>query len=114
MLALIENSPDIYLELQEQLPEQHDVKIIMFSILRTLKRLGMSLKKVRFIFSVHQITFDVNACECLLFSHLQLSCAAAERCKEARQDFALNVGQYPPECLVTADEAAVNILTTYC
>ena len=47
MLALIEHSPDIYLdEIQEQLLERHDVKLTLYSILRTLKRLGMSSKKV--------------------------------------------------------------------
>ncbi|KAJ3504066.1 hypothetical protein NLJ89_g8133 [Agrocybe chaxingu] len=46
MLALIEHSPDIYLdELQEQLFLQHDIKISLDSISRTLKRLGMSSKK---------------------------------------------------------------------
>jgi hypothetical protein len=47
MLALIEQSPDIYLdEIQEGLQELHDIKISLPSIGRTLKRLGMSAKKV--------------------------------------------------------------------
>jgi hypothetical protein len=44
---------------------------------------------------------------------LQLSKPAAERRETARREFALEVGRYPAEYLVTADEAAVNILTTY-
>ena len=47
MLALIEHSPDIYLDkIQEKLSEQHDIKVSLSSIFRTLKRLGMSSKKV--------------------------------------------------------------------
>ncbi|KAH9012103.1 hypothetical protein EDB84DRAFT_1278781, partial [Lactarius hengduanensis] len=47
MLALIEHSPDIYLdEIQELLQELHGIKISVSSIWRTLKRLGMSAKKV--------------------------------------------------------------------
>jgi len=47
MLALIEHSPDIYLdEIQESLLEQHDINVSLPSISRTLKRLGMSSKKV--------------------------------------------------------------------
>ncbi|KAH9036652.1 hypothetical protein EDB85DRAFT_2143001 [Lactarius pseudohatsudake] len=48
MLALIEHSPDIYLdEIQELLQELHGIKISVSSIWRTLKRLGMSAKKGR-------------------------------------------------------------------
>jgi hypothetical protein len=36
-----------------------------------------------------------------------------ERCQEVRNTFALEIGAYPVEYLVAADEAAVNILTTY-
>ncbi len=43
----------------------------------------------------------------------QLSKPAAERCEEARRDFVFEVGKYPVNYLVTADESAVNILTTY-
>ena len=47
MLALIEQSPDIYLdEIQEGLQELHDIEISLSSIWRTLRRLGMSAKKV--------------------------------------------------------------------
>lgn len=38
---------------------------------------------------------------------------AAKRCEETRQKFAMEIGREPPEYIVTADEAAVNILTTY-
>ena len=48
-----------------------------------------------------------------MFILFQLSRAARERCEAVRQQFAFEIGQYPPECLVAADEAAVNILTTY-
>ncbi|KAJ7626238.1 hypothetical protein B0H17DRAFT_849791, partial [Mycena rosella] len=88
MLALLEHSPDLYLdEIQEQLSTVHELELSLKTIGRTLKRLGMTTKK--------------------------LSKPAAERCEEARRDFALEVGQYPVEYLVTADEAAVNFLTTY-
>lgn len=88
LLALLDHSPDLYLdEIQEQLAEQHNLEVSLWTISRTLKRLGMSSKK--------------------------LSKAAAERCEEARHDFAIEMGDIPPEYLVTADEAAVNVLTTY-
>jgi len=43
----------------------------------------------------------------------KLSRVAAERCEEKRREFSFEIGNYPPEYLVAADEAAVNILTTY-
>ena len=47
MLALIERSPDIYLdEIQDQLLELQDIEVSTHTISRTLKRLGMSSKKV--------------------------------------------------------------------
>lgn len=47
MLALIERSPDIYLdEIQEQLLELHGINVSLSAICKTLKRLGMSSKKV--------------------------------------------------------------------
>ncbi len=47
MLALIERSPDIYLdEIQGQLLELQDIEVSIATISRTLKRLGMSSKKV--------------------------------------------------------------------
>ena len=43
MLALLEHSPDIYLdEIQEQLQEQHNVTVSLASISRTLHRLGLA------------------------------------------------------------------------
>lgn len=47
-------------------------------------------------------------------THLsQLSKAAAERSEEARRQFRMEIGAEAPECIVCADESAVNILTTY-
>lgn len=47
MLALPERSPDIYLdEIQEQMFEQHNITLSLSTISRTLKRLGISSKKV--------------------------------------------------------------------
>jgi len=47
MIALLEHSPDLYLdEIQEQLFEMHDIDISLATITRTLKRLGYSNKKV--------------------------------------------------------------------
>ncbi|KAJ7026053.1 hypothetical protein C8F04DRAFT_892871, partial [Mycena alexandri] len=84
MLAMLEHSPDLYLdEIQDQLSSVHGLELSLRTISRTLKRLGMTMKK--------------------------LSKPAAERCEEAHRDFVFEVGQYPAEYLVTADEAAVNI-----
>ena len=45
MLALLEHSPDIYLdELQEQLEEQHNIKVSISTLSNTLKRLGITSK----------------------------------------------------------------------
>lgn len=107
MLALIEHSPDIYLdEIQEKLQELHDIKVSLSSIWRTLKRLGMSTKKVCSILCLFLPKGFLKTC-------FKLSRAATERCEERRQEFCYEIGQYPPEYLVAADEAAVNILTTY-
>jgi transposase len=47
MLALIEHTPDIYLdEMQEQLYVQHDVDVSLATLCRTLHRLGIGSKKV--------------------------------------------------------------------
>lgn len=47
MLALLEHTPDLYLdEIQEQLHEQHDISVSLAAISWTLKRLGMSSKKM--------------------------------------------------------------------
>ncbi|KAJ6516553.1 hypothetical protein C8R47DRAFT_954146, partial [Mycena vitilis] len=84
MLGLLEHSPDMYLdEIQDQLSVLHGLDVSLSTITRTLRRLGMTSKK--------------------------LSKPAAERCDESRRIFAFEVGQYPAEYLVTADEAAVNI-----
>ena len=91
-------------EIQEQLGEQHNLEVSLWTISRTLKQLGMSSKKV----NIHWDSMSPVAT--LIF---QLSKAAAECCEEARHDFAIEIGAIPPEYLVAADEAAVNILTTY-
>ncbi|KAJ7763529.1 hypothetical protein DFH07DRAFT_697397, partial [Mycena maculata] len=88
MLALIEQTPDIYLdEIQEHLYIQHDIDVSLDTISRTLHRLGYGSKK--------------------------LSKQAAERCADARRDFVMAIGNEPPERIVCADESAVNILTSY-
>jgi transposase len=47
LLALIDHTPDIYLdEIQEELYLQHDVDVSLATISRTMKRLGLSSKKV--------------------------------------------------------------------
>jgi hypothetical protein len=47
MLALLEHSPDLYLdEIQDQLYVQHTIDVSLATICRTLKRLGFSSKKV--------------------------------------------------------------------
>jgi transposase len=49
MLALLEHSPDIFLdEIQEQLFSLHDLDISLSTIWRTLKRLGIISKKVNY------------------------------------------------------------------
>ncbi|KAF8804711.1 hypothetical protein BYT27DRAFT_7213829 [Phlegmacium glaucopus] len=76
LLALLEHSPDIYLdELQEQLEEQHNIKVSISTISNTLKRLGITSKKLSWI--------------------------ASERCEVARREFGLEIGQYPVEYLVS-------------
>lgn len=88
MLALIERTPDIYLdEIHEQLYELHDRDVSLATVWRTLRRLGITSKK--------------------------LSRAAAERCAHARRAFAFEIGAEPPERIVAADESAVNLLTSY-
>jgi hypothetical protein len=105
MLAMLEHSPDLYLDkVQEQLSVVHGLELCLMTISRTLKWLGMTSKKVR---NLHQIRRQLNA------KHSQLSKPAAERCEEARRDFAFEVGKYPADYPVTADESAVNLLTTY-
>ena len=55
----------------------------------------------------HHITFF------LLLMSFQLSRAAQERCEEAHCQYTLEIGGEPPERLVTADEATVDVLTSY-
>ena len=50
MLALIERSPDIYLdEIQEELYEKNNIDVSLATIWRTLRRLGMSSKCVSWL-----------------------------------------------------------------
>ncbi|KAF8230733.1 hypothetical protein L208DRAFT_1280597 [Tricholoma matsutake] len=84
MLALLDWDPDMYLdEIQAQLEDQHGIEVSLATISQTLKWLGI------------------------------LSKAAFEHCVDARRDFVLQIGNEPLEQLVAADEAAVNILTSY-
>jgi transposase len=47
MLGLLDHSPDMFLdEIQDQLFHQHGIDISLATISRTLKRLGISSKKV--------------------------------------------------------------------
>ncbi|KAF8230764.1 hypothetical protein L208DRAFT_1064332, partial [Tricholoma matsutake] len=88
MLVLLDHDPDLYLdEIQQQLEDQHGVIVSLATVWQTLRRLGITSKK--------------------------LSRAALERCADACQEFTLKVGNEPPERLVCVDEAAVNILTSY-
>ncbi|KAJ7196591.1 hypothetical protein B0H12DRAFT_985715, partial [Mycena haematopus] len=79
----LEHTPDMYLdELQLQLLLVHDIEVSLATLSRTLKRLGYSNKK--------------------------LSRVAAERSASKRRAYKHEIGNYPPEYLVFADEAAVN------
>ncbi|KAJ6514507.1 hypothetical protein C8R47DRAFT_939400, partial [Mycena vitilis] len=92
MLGMLDHSPNLFLdEIQEQLSAVHGIELCLRTISRTLKRLGMTTKKASIL----------------------RQAPAAERCEEDRRDFVFEVGKYPAEYLVTADESAVNILTTY-
>lgn len=47
MFAILESTPDIYLdELAERIMEQHDINVSLSTISRTLKALGVTSKKV--------------------------------------------------------------------
>jgi arginine repressor len=49
IIALLEHSPDLYLdEIQEQLDEQHGIHVSLSTISRTLKRIGITSKKVSY------------------------------------------------------------------
>ncbi|KAJ7209238.1 hypothetical protein GGX14DRAFT_313635, partial [Mycena pura] len=90
VLALLDHTPDMFLdEIQEALFTQHDIGVSLATICRTLRRLGLSSKK--------------------------LSPQAAERCEHARRDFIMEIGNEPAlvDRIVCADESAVNILTSY-
>ncbi|KAF8220919.1 hypothetical protein L208DRAFT_1331007, partial [Tricholoma matsutake] len=47
MLALLDRDPDLYLdEIQQQLEDQHGVIVSLTTVWRTLRRLGITSKKV--------------------------------------------------------------------
>ncbi|KAJ7206849.1 hypothetical protein GGX14DRAFT_333961, partial [Mycena pura] len=88
VLGLLRSNPDYYLdEIKAQLLAVYDIEVSLMTIWRTLKYLGLSKKKV--------------------------SRNASERDEELRRDFMFEIGRFPPEYLVFADESAVNVLTTY-
>ncbi|THU88254.1 hypothetical protein K435DRAFT_613697, partial [Dendrothele bispora CBS 962.96] len=88
LITLVEHSPDLYLdEIQLQLSVQYGVHVSLATVYRSLKRLGYSQKK--------------------------LSKEASERLEHLTDQFIMKIGKYPPEYLVCADEAAVNVHTTY-
>jgi hypothetical protein len=74
MLALIEHSPDIYLdEIQEQLRDLHEVDVLVMTIWRMLKRLGIGPKKGMQFNSTHWIDNHnlSRSCRGLLLSDVQ-------------------------------------------
>jgi hypothetical protein len=88
MLALCEHVPALYLdEIQDELYSQHGINLSLSTVWRTLRRLGMTMKK--------------------------LSQKAAELCEEKCRHFVLAISNESFERIVTADESAVNVLTTF-
>ena len=60
MIALLEHSPDLYLdEIQEQLFEMHDIDISLATITRTLKRLGYSNIALTLHLMLHLLPIDI-------------------------------------------------------
>ncbi|KAF9499130.1 hypothetical protein BDN71DRAFT_1384619, partial [Pleurotus eryngii] len=74
-------------EIQQQLVDHQGIQVSLPTIDHTLHCLGITNKK--------------------------LSRAAQEHSDEAQWQFTLTIGGEPPEQLVCADKAAVNILTLY-
>ncbi|KAJ3713251.1 hypothetical protein DFJ43DRAFT_961584, partial [Lentinula guzmanii] len=88
LVALLEHSPDIFLdELQLELSTQYGIEVSLATMTRTLTRLGYSRKKL-----------SKHAAECL---------------QHKVNTFIMQIKDEPFERLVCADEAAVNIHTTY-
>ncbi|KAI6137827.1 hypothetical protein BKA82DRAFT_171143 [Pisolithus tinctorius] len=88
MLALLEHSPDLYLEeIQQQLLLLHNIEVSIATIWRTLKHLGLSSKK--------------------------LSQIASERSEEAHREFTMAIGEDSPDHIVCIDESAVNVLMMF-
>jgi transposase len=54
MLALLDRDPDLYLdEIQQQLEDQHGVIVSLATVWRTLRRLGITSKKVTMSLQYH-------------------------------------------------------------
>ena len=88
VLATLERTPDMYLdELVDELATHFDIPVSISTLSHTLKRLGMSNKK--------------------------LSKVASEWCEVSRLEFQFSLSGEPAERLVFADESLVNVLTTY-
>jgi hypothetical protein len=105
LVALLEHTPDLYLnEIQLQLLLVHNVEVSLATLLRTLKRLRYSSKKVGVRFFT---------CPLYIYNFFQLSWAAAECSVLQRHGYKHKISHYLPDYLVFADKAAVNILTTY-
>ncbi|KIJ32575.1 hypothetical protein M422DRAFT_184311, partial [Sphaerobolus stellatus SS14] len=88
LVSLLEHSPNLYLdELVEELEVQHGIHVSIFTVWRTLQRLGLQHKKL---------------------SHIAAECSEA-----ARTAFQWAVGGESPECLVYTNESAIGLHTTY-
>ncbi|KAF8508968.1 hypothetical protein JB92DRAFT_2651508, partial [Gautieria morchelliformis] len=84
LLTLLDQYPAIYLdELQDELQWRYDVSVSLATIWRSLKRLGITSKK--------------------------LSKSALKRCEESRRAFQLQIADETPERLVFTDECGVNL-----
>ena len=54
MLGLLDRDPDLYLdEIQQQLEDQHGVIVSLATVWRTLRRLGITSKKVSMLLQYH-------------------------------------------------------------
>ena len=103
MLALIDRTPEIYLdEIAEELFNLHGIIISVPTIYRTIKAAGLTHKKVYFLYSILHIT------------HVsKLSKVAVERCEVKRTEYLLSIADEPVQNLVFVDECAINQVNTY-
>jgi hypothetical protein len=105
MTALIDNTPEIYLdEIAMELDVQHGIKVSLPTIQRNLKALGYTSKRVR-DFAAHY-----NSHYLWIF---QLSKIAQERSYTRRLAFMRKICRQSAERLVFADETSVNLRNTY-